>query len=29
MPLVGALILYLDLVNMFLILLRLFGRRRD
>jgi FtsH-binding integral membrane protein len=29
MPLVGALMLYLDFVNMFLFLLRLFGRRRD
>ena len=29
MPLVGALTLYLDFVNMFLFLLRLFGRRRD
>lgn len=29
MPLVGALVLYLDFVNMFLFLLRLFGRRRD
>jgi uncharacterized protein len=28
MPLVGALTLYLDFVNMFLFLLRLFGRRR-
>ena len=28
MPLVGALMLYLDFVNMFLFLLRLFGRRR-
>lgn len=28
MPLVGALVLYLDFVNMFLFLLRLFGRRR-
>jgi uncharacterized protein len=29
MPLVGALVLYLDFVNMFLFLLRLFGGRRD
>ncbi len=29
MPLVGALTLYLDFVNMFLFLLRLFGRRRE
>ena len=29
MPLVGALMLYLDFINMFLFLLRLFGRRRD
>jgi FtsH-binding integral membrane protein len=29
MPLVGALMLYLDFVNMFLFLLRLFGRRRE
>lgn len=29
MPLVGALMLYLDFVNMFLFLLRLFGQRRD
>jgi FtsH-binding integral membrane protein len=29
MPLVGALVLYLDFVNMFLFLLRLFARRRD
>ena len=29
MPLVGALTLYLDFVNMFLFLLRLFGGRRD
>jgi FtsH-binding integral membrane protein len=29
MPLVGALTLYLDFINMFLFLLRLFGRRRD
>jgi FtsH-binding integral membrane protein len=29
MPLVGALTLYLDFVNMFLSLLRLFGHRRD
>lgn len=29
MPLVGALMLYLDFVNMFLFLLQLFGRRRD
>jgi FtsH-binding integral membrane protein len=29
MPLVGALMLYLDFVNMFLFLLHLFGRRRD
>ena len=29
MPLVGALMLYLDFVNMFLFLLRLFGNRRD
>jgi FtsH-binding integral membrane protein len=29
MPLVGALVLYLDFVNMFLFLLHLFGRRRD
>jgi FtsH-binding integral membrane protein len=29
LPLVGALMLYLDFVNMFLFLLRLFGRRRD
>ena len=29
MPLVGALVLYLDFINMFLFLLRLFGRRRD
>jgi FtsH-binding integral membrane protein len=29
MALVGALVLYLDFVNMFLFLLRLFGRRRD
>lgn len=29
MPLVGALVLYLDFVNMFLFLLQLFGRRRD
>lgn len=29
MPLVGALTLYLDFVNMFLFLLRLFGSRRD
>jgi FtsH-binding integral membrane protein len=28
-PLVGALTLYLDFINMFLFLLRLFGRRRD
>jgi len=28
LPLIGALILYLDFVNMFLFLLRLFGRRR-
>lgn len=28
MPLVGALMLYLDFINMFLFLLRLFGRRR-
>jgi FtsH-binding integral membrane protein len=28
MPLVGALTLYLDFINMFLFLLRLFGRRR-
>ena len=28
MPLVGALTLYLDFVNMFLFLLRIFGRRR-
>jgi FtsH-binding integral membrane protein len=29
MPLVGALVLYLDFINMFLFLLRLLGRRRD
>jgi FtsH-binding integral membrane protein len=29
MPLVGALTLYLDFINMFLFLLRMFGRRRD
>lgn len=29
LPLVGALTLYLDFINMFLFLLRLFGRRRD
>jgi FtsH-binding integral membrane protein len=29
MPLVGALMLYLDFINMFLFLLRIFGRRRD
>jgi FtsH-binding integral membrane protein len=29
MPLVGALVLYLDFINMFIFLLRLFGRRRD
>jgi FtsH-binding integral membrane protein len=29
MPLVGALTLYLDFINMFLFLLRLFGRRRN
>lgn len=29
MPLVGALVLYLDFINMFLFLLRLFGRRRS
>lgn len=29
MPLAGALMLYLDFINMFLFLLRLFGRRRD
>jgi len=29
MPLVGALTLYLDFINMFLFLLQLFGRRRD
>jgi FtsH-binding integral membrane protein len=29
LPLVGALVLYLDFVNMFLFLLQLFGRRRD
>ena len=29
MPLVGALTLYLDFINIFLFLLRLFGRRRD
>ena len=29
LPLVGALMLYLDFINMFLFLLRLFGRRRD
>jgi len=29
MPLVGALMLYLDFINMFLFLLQLFGRRRD
>ena len=29
MPLVGALTLYLDFINLFLFLLRLFGRRRD
>jgi FtsH-binding integral membrane protein len=29
MPIVGALTLYLDFVNMFLFLLQLFGRRRD
>lgn len=28
LPLVGALVLYLDFVNMFIFLLRLFGRRR-
>jgi len=28
LPLVGALMLYLDFINMFLFLLRLFGRRR-
>ncbi|MBX3225935.1 MAG: Bax inhibitor-1/YccA family protein [Labilithrix sp.] len=28
-PLVGALVLYLDFINMFLFLLQLFGRRRD
>jgi FtsH-binding integral membrane protein len=29
LPLVGALVLYLDFINLFLFLLRLFGRRRD
>ena len=29
MPIVGALMLYLDFINMFLFLLRLFGRRRS
>jgi FtsH-binding integral membrane protein len=29
LPLVGALTLYLDFINMFLFLLRIFGRRRD
>lgn len=29
LPLVGALVLYLDFINMFLFLLQLFGRRRD
>lgn len=29
MPLVGALMLYLDFINIFLFLLQLFGRRRD
>jgi len=29
LPIVGALTLYLDFINMFLFLLRLFGRRRD
>jgi FtsH-binding integral membrane protein len=29
LPVVGALTLYLDFINMFLFLLRLFGRRRD
>lgn len=29
LPIVGALTLYLDFVNMFIFLLRLFGRRRD
>jgi len=29
MPLVGALMLYLDFINMFVFLLRLFGRRRE
>ena len=29
LPLLGALTLYLDFINMFLLLLRIFGRRRD
>lgn len=29
LPLIGALTLYLDFINMFLFLLRIFGRRRD
>ena len=29
LPLVGALMLYLDFINMFLFLLRIFGNRRS